>query len=132
MPKFKVYYARRPVFQIDLDLTPENLLESHVFIGEIDAISIDHLYSMMQAEYRKLTDDDKKLIFSEKIHTSMSVGDVAIDENGFIWECAFAGWRNVGGKIQSYWKDLPFPPRISRQNRIILPDQPRPEWWVNR
>ena len=89
----------------------------------------------MQGERRQLIEADRALIEQEKIHTSMSVGDLIQDTDGTFWECAPEGWRKLAKDDDpSKWDDptKKLPPQIPRSERVIIAGQPRPQWFVER
>jgi hypothetical protein len=99
MPRYQVYYARRPTFhpsgQLGTPLlTVSTLEQSHVFLGQIEAASLDEAFWQMQGENWSPHGEAKEMIQSLGLgHTSMSMGDVLCDENGICWECVEPGWR---------------------------------------
>ena len=127
---YQVYYARCPIFMCDLELTPDNLLESHVLVAAMQADSPDQVYCLMQGENRVLTEADRKFIEAHEIHTSFSVGDVVRDPRGVCWECASSGWRKLAGDDDpSQWSDAAqdgLVPRLPRSERVIIPGRPLP------
>lgn len=77
--------------------TIAQLAETHVLIGEIDAASLDQVYTRMQGEHRPRTEIqafNEHLFHLGVTHTSMSPGDVIEDvATGTYYECEIIGWR---------------------------------------
>jgi hypothetical protein len=101
MPRYQVYYARRPTFhpsgQIGIPLlTVSTLAQSHVLLGQIEATDLDNVFWQMQGENWSPHGEAKALLQSLGLsHTSMSTGDVLEDEDGVCWECIEQGWRRL-------------------------------------
>ena len=102
MPKFRIYYARKPTFRAGGShdtppLTLETLAETHVFVREVEAAGLEDALRNMQAEVWSPNGEAKPLIHSLGLsHTSMSVGDVAQDPFGTYWEyTGRGGWHAV-------------------------------------
>jgi hypothetical protein len=101
MPTYQIYYARNPTFRPSGEfgtprLTQAALRETHVYLGEIEADSLDGAFLLMQGENWSPRGEARPLL--ERLglhHTSMSVGDVIQDEQGFFWECLNLRWRPV-------------------------------------
>jgi hypothetical protein len=103
MPKYQVYYARRPTFHPSGEfgtacLNVAALQTSHVHLCEIEAASLGDAYWRMQGENWSPHGEARGLLQSLGLdHTSMSVGDVLQDEEGVCWECLDLGWRRIEG-----------------------------------
>jgi hypothetical protein len=81
---------------------------SHVRLCEVQADSLDDAWCQMQAERWSPNGEARPLL--ERLglsHTSMSVGDVILDEDGIHWECldlacglgwSGANWRGGYGR----------------------------------
>lgn len=81
--------GRRPNF--------ENLSATHNFLKETMADSLMKLFEFMQAECWSPNGEARSLIEEKGLsHTSMSVGDVAIDENGVCHLVDSHGFRVIG------------------------------------
>jgi len=99
MPRFQVYYARRPAFHPGGGfgaprLTVAGLQASHVYLCAVKAGSLDDAYCRMQGENWSPRGEARDLLRSLGLsHTSLSVGDVIQDEEGVYWECLDRGWR---------------------------------------
>lgn len=94
--KYKVYYAKKlPYFDIDDDYTfiPG---ETHNLIRELEANSLGEVFRKMQGFNWSPNGEANALIRAAGVqHTSMSVGDVAVDEQGHAWGCASLGWKEI-------------------------------------
>lgn len=99
--KFQVYYSRPEHFGAlisgmmppDLD----RLDETHVWLREIEAKSLDDVFYQCQGEIWSPNGEATTLILAKGLrHTSMSVGDVVADSDGRFWACAFIGWTELG------------------------------------
>lgn len=95
----KVYYRRGMVgwesdsIGIPL-LTKENLKDSHVMVKEVQKISLDEAFFEMQGENWSPNGEANDLLRSLGLtHTSMSIGDAVVDNDGLLWECMGTGWR---------------------------------------
>ena len=99
MPRYQVYYARRPTFHPSGQfgtafLTVSALAQSHVRLGEVEGEDLDEAWRQMQGENWSPHGEARGLLRSLGLsHTSMSVGDVLQDETGVCWECLAHGWR---------------------------------------
>jgi hypothetical protein len=106
MPKYQVYYARRPTFrpcgQFGTPLlTVSTLAQSHVHLGEVEGKDLDDAWRRMQGEHWSPDGEARRLVLSLGLsHTSMSVGDVLRDEAGVYWECLDHGWRPLADDTQ--------------------------------
>jgi len=62
---------------------PSNLGATHVFLKSVEANNLEHLFQIMQGEVWSPNGEARSLIESKGLgHTSMSVGDVVIDDIG--------------------------------------------------
>ena len=101
MPKFQVYYARRPTYHASGQfgtplLTVHRLRHSHVRVTTIEADGRAEAWLKMQGENWSPHGEAGPLIEHLGLtHTSMSVGDVLRDEEGVYWECLELGWRRI-------------------------------------
>jgi hypothetical protein len=95
MAKFTVWYKKEGAGREE-GVNARNLFSTHVALGEFAAKDLEDLYCKMQGENWSSGENQAKaqaLIASKGTHhTSMSCGDVAVDEEGILWVCAFAGW----------------------------------------
>jgi hypothetical protein len=101
MPRYQVYYARRPTFHPSGQfgtplLTTSALAQSHVRLGEVEGDHLDDAFSRMQGENWSPHGEARELLHSLGLgHTSMSVGDLLQDDEGVYWECLDRGWRRL-------------------------------------
>ena len=106
MPKYQVYYARRPTYhpsgQLRIPLlTVPRLRHSHVRVTAIEADSRAEAWLKMQGENWSPHGEAREQIQSLGLsHTSMSVGDVLRDKAGVYWECLDHGWRPLADDTQ--------------------------------
>jgi hypothetical protein len=96
MATYSVYYMKSEFFRDGLmgyerlknnNLLPDpaDLTKTHVFLKLIEARSLDQVYFKMQGEDWCPTGEARKFVASKGLlHTSMSVGDIAIDHNSRI------------------------------------------------
>jgi hypothetical protein len=98
MPRYQIYYARRPTFHPSGEfgtprLTVAALSSSHVHVCDIEAPRLDDAFWQMQGENWSPHGEARTLLRSLGLsHTSMSVGDVLRDEERLYWECLDQGW----------------------------------------
>ena len=92
--RFKVYYTRTVPRDLDgLFFAPGM---THVFIREVDADALGEVYWIMQGENWSPRGEARPIIRAAGVHhTSMSVGDVAVDDRGQAWLCAPMGWKTI-------------------------------------
>ena len=106
MPRYHVYYARRPTFHPSGELgtarlTAAALPSSHAWLFEIEAGGLDDAFRRMQGENWSPNGEARELLRALGLtHTSMSVGDVLRDEGGGCWECLDQGWRPLAADAQ--------------------------------
>jgi hypothetical protein len=90
MPKFQILYARQPTFHPSgmygtPYLTLHSLEFSHVFVCEVEALTLNGAVWNMQGEVWSPNGEARPLIQSLGLgHTSMSIGDVAQDPQGVL------------------------------------------------
>ena len=101
MPTYQVYYARRPTYvasgQLGTPLlTVSRMQETHVHLTTIQAEDRSDAWLKMQGENWSPHGEARPLIEALGLtHTSMSVGDVLLEEDGSYWECMDLGWRQI-------------------------------------
>jgi len=79
MKSFKVYYAVNPNFGFVPSLA--SLDKTHRFVKRIEAKGLEEVFFNMQGEVWSPNGEARELIRSLGLkHTSMSVGDVVVDE----------------------------------------------------
>lgn len=101
MPLFRVYYpaanlARTVGFMMDGDgVEASKLRETHRMVAVVEKPDLEGVFEWMNLDFPKL--DVRDLIEAVGVtHTSMSVGDCAVDEDDTVWLCAGHGWKNLG------------------------------------
>ena len=66
---------------------------THAFIRQVEADDLAQVYRQMQGFVWSPNGEARQLIASAGVHhTSMSIGDVAVDPAGRAWVCAEKGW----------------------------------------
>jgi hypothetical protein len=102
MPTFRIYYALQPTFHPSGKygtplLTLRGLKSSHVFVREVEAMTLNGAVWNMQGEVWSPNGEARPLIECLGLgHTSMSIGDVAQDPQGVYWELlGLDGWRVI-------------------------------------
>jgi hypothetical protein len=106
MPRYQVYYKRRPTFppsgQLVVPyLTVAGLAADHVLVCEVEASGLDDAFWKMQGENWSPWGEARPLLASLGLsHTSMSVGDVLRDAQDVYWECLDTGWRRIENDSQ--------------------------------
>jgi hypothetical protein len=104
MPRYQVYYARRPTFRPSGEcgtphLTVTGLQAGHAYLCRVEAGCLDDAFRQMQGENWSPHGEARELLRSLGLgHTSMSVGDVLQDEEGVCWECLDQGWRPLANE----------------------------------
>ena len=95
--RYKVYYRKLPTFTLDRALTVDDLQgDDFAMVRELTATSLDNVFVEMQGEVWSPNGEARELILNLELHhTSMSVGDIALDENGRAWQCDIVGWKEV-------------------------------------
>lgn len=93
--RYAVYYAKpnhfgeAPASKAELSLT-------HRFLKEVEAKDLEEVFSLMQGEVWSPQGEARPLIKNLGLaHTSMSVGDVAIDEAGKAHVVASFGFKEL-------------------------------------
>ncbi len=99
--KFQVWYAL-PWFCRNSFLGKEpdaDFLEgTHAHLKDVEAPGLEPLWVAMQGENWSPNGEARELIAAKGLnHTSMSVGDVAVDENGTIHMVASIGFKKLRG-----------------------------------
>jgi hypothetical protein len=103
MAKFRIYYPARNMiktigFLFDGDgVTAENLRDTHRMVCILESPSLEQCFDLMQGENWSPNGEAWDLIEALGVtHTSMSVGDVAVDENDNAHLVMGMGWKNMG------------------------------------
>ena len=96
MKKYKVFYAKTlPYFDVDDDYAFIPGI-THCFIRELEANSLGEVFRNMQGFNWSPNGEANAVIRAAGVsHTSMSIGDVAVDEQGHAWACASLGWKEI-------------------------------------
>lgn len=96
---FKVYYRKNPTFMLDKKLTKTQVLneETHSSLKTVYTDDVESVFYRMQGEIWSPNGEARELIQGKGLkHTSMSVGDVAVDVQGDVmWQADMAGWKEV-------------------------------------
>jgi len=78
---------------------PSKLDATHIFLGAFEADSLEGLFYKMQGEVWSPNGEARPIIRAKGLqHTSMSVGDIAVDQN--TWEVHLVdrwGFAKIGG-----------------------------------
>lgn len=92
---FRIYYAIEPSFRDD-PVHFEDLKKTHKFVGSFPGDKIEDAFMFFQGEMWSPHGEANELIRSLGLgHTSMSVGDVAIDDEGRAFQCMMSGWKRI-------------------------------------
>ena len=92
---YRVFYCRELVRQIDDDFS-FSPPRTHVYIREVKADDLGQVYRRMQGCVWSPNGEARPIIAAAGVHhTSMSIGDVAVDAAGRAWVCAERGWIKV-------------------------------------
>jgi hypothetical protein len=111
--KYQVWYAKGTGFG-NLKPDPTNLDRTHVHLKDLDAgepvdhrdveadtkLALEHIFHQMQGEVWSSGSphqaEAQALIRSKGLrHTSMSMGDVIVDDEGGVWLAAFVGFDKL-------------------------------------
>jgi len=93
---WKVYYKKDPAFRLDENLTKADLEKTHVFVKEVAGENEEDVMCQMQAENWSPNGEARPLIRSLGLrHTSMSIGDVVVNEYGRAFQCDIIGWKEI-------------------------------------
>jgi hypothetical protein len=109
MATYSVYYMKSEFFRDGLMgydrlrnnkllPDPDDLVKTHVFLKMIEAGNLEQVYFKMQGEDWSPTGEARKFVAGKGLrHTSMSVGDVAVDHNSrFAYIVDRMGFRFLG------------------------------------
>lgn len=93
---YHAYYRRETTYREDPNLTAANLLDTHVFVTETRADSLEGAYRNLQGCNWSPNGEARPLIASLELHhTSMSIGDVLADSTG-LYQVAEYGFVKLG------------------------------------
>lgn len=107
MSRYQVWYMKPDFFRNGITGTtpdPKNLAHTHVHLKDVDADGINAVYTAMQGEVWSPNGEARELIQSKGLqHTSMSVGDVIVDDVGNAHLVANIGFKAIGG-VKPDWQ----------------------------
>lgn len=70
--------------------------KTHAYLKMVEAEGLNDLFNKMQGEQWSPNGEARKLIEEKGLnHTSMSTGDVVIDEEGTVWMVDLIGWKTL-------------------------------------
>jgi len=93
---YKVFYQRFFSLLLPDQIRPELLPFTHRLVREIEADSLNEVYHIQQGENWSPNGEARPLIASLNLrHTSMSMGDLVLDDEGNYQVCDFFGWKEV-------------------------------------
>ena len=99
--QYQVWYMKPEFFRAGICGTlpqANHLIETHVHLKTIEVNSLDTVYHQMQGEVWSPNGEAKALLDSKGLwHTSMSVGDVIVDDVGNAHVVAPVGFKGIGG-----------------------------------
>ncbi len=97
--QFTIHYQRHFATLFDPDAySLERLGETHVKVCVTSATDLEDIFRMFQAEAWSVPDSERwcqAVKAAGACHASLSVGDVAVDEQGEAWICAAFGWKRL-------------------------------------
>ena len=101
MVKFDVWYSKPSFFLAALSgIVPVDLSKTHEYLKTVEAKSSEEVYSMMQGEIWSPNGEGRSLILSKGLeHTSMSIGDAIVDDNGVVWVCHTFGFKETSMRV---------------------------------
>ena len=97
---FKIWYMKPEFFRFGIMGTktadPAHIEETHVHLKDIEASDLDDVFHQMQGEVWSPNGEARQMILQKGLrHTSMSVGDVAVDDLGTTWTVSPVGWTKL-------------------------------------
>ena len=100
--RYQIWYMRPEFFSKGITGTAQpnaaNLIATHVHLKDIETDGIPAAYQAMQGEVWSPNGEARELIQSKGLrHTSMSVGDVIIDDVGNAHVVSTVGFKAIGG-----------------------------------
>jgi len=120
MKTFSVYYMRPDFFRDGLMGAkwlkergklpdPKDLEKTHIFLGSFEAADLENLFYKMQGEVWSPNGEARPIIEAKGLrHTSMSVGDIAVDQETWIVHLVDRwGFAKIGGpaSIPKHWRE---------------------------
>lgn len=99
--KYQVWYMKPEWFRQGICFAkpdPMNLASTHVHLKDVEASGLERVWVAMQGDNWSPNGEAGPLIEEKGLqHTSMSVGDVAIDaDNGEVFLVANIGFKKIG------------------------------------
>ena len=92
---YQVFYCRRIPWRVDDDFSFDPPL-THAFIRRVEANDLVEVYRQMQGFVWSPNGEAQQIIATAGVHhTSMSIGDVAVDPSERAWACVERGWVEV-------------------------------------
>lgn len=100
--KYQIWYMKPEFFRdgiLEIQVPdPHNLAATHVYLKDTEASGLDAVYDGMQDEVWSPNGEARELIQSKGlVHTSMSVGDVIVDDVGNVHLVSMMGFKPLGG-----------------------------------
>lgn len=101
MAKFGIWYMRAEWFRDGYGQMPNaaNLEATHIHLKDLELegdTALERVFEMMQAEHWSPNGEARKLIKSKGLHhTSMSPGDVIVDDTGRTIVVAMFGFKEI-------------------------------------
>ena len=96
---FRIYYMRPAWFPegiMGVRPDPLDLDATHIFVRTVEADNLEHVFRLCQGEVWSPNGEARDLIRKLGLgHTSMSVGDVAVDCAGRVFMCASFGFADL-------------------------------------
>ena len=92
---YQVFYYREITRCVDDDFS-FNPPRTHAYIRQIEADDLYQVYRQMQGFVWSPNGEARTIIAAAGVHhTSMSIGDVAVDSTGRAWVCTERGWIEI-------------------------------------
>lgn len=101
--KYQVWYMKPDFFRDGIlgRAMPQanNLAATHVHLRDVETTKgLDDVFHVMQGEIWSPNGEARDLIMSKGLgHTSMSMGDVIVDDVGNVHVVAMVGFKAIGG-----------------------------------
>jgi hypothetical protein len=97
--KYQVWYMRPETFALfGTTANPKDLAATHIHLNTIEADSLNDVYRACQGEVWSPNGEARELIEHLGLgHTSMSIGDIIVDDVGNAHVVAGLGFRAIGG-----------------------------------
>jgi hypothetical protein len=79
-----------------------NIDATHVHLKDVEANGLDGVYHQMQSEIWSPKGEARELIQSKRLqHTSMTIGDVIVDDVGNAYVVAGIGFKAIGRIVET-------------------------------